>query len=238
MVKQQVRKIGDRLGNAALSPPRSMMGRYLNHGDRTRRRVALTFDDGPSRPSTDHVLQALSDTGVPGTFFILGSMARLYPEVVRTAHGQGHVIACHSMDHKRSNSLLPWGGAHLDEVADTLTDIVGERPTLYRPPWGWLTPWESQRLAKRHMHAIGWDVYPDDWMMPEVPASTLVEQVTSRVQPGSIVLFHDALAHVRECTKSQTADALRTLIPRLQADGFEFVSVPELLGISAYTTAA
>ena len=138
------------------------------------------------------------------------------------------------MYHARSGALWFGGGAHIDRSADVIADVIGERPALYRPPWGWLTPWEARRMRDRSQTVVGWDVYPDDWKDPETPAATTTEQVCTRVRPGSIILMHDATSRVQHCAKTQSAIATGQIIDRLRDEGYEFVTIPELLGVDAY----
>ncbi|MGI9052507.1 MAG: polysaccharide deacetylase family protein [Ilumatobacteraceae bacterium] len=225
-------------GNKFLSPPRRCFGHYLNHGDRTERRLALTFDDGPSVPSTPLLLDVLDRLDVRATFFCVGEMVAHHPNVVQRAFDEGHVIGNHSMSHHRRPALTPFDARHVDDADDAIYDAIGVLPALYRPPWGWLTPWAARRAQRRGLHCVGWDVYPDDWMVPETPAEVTAEQVRCGVRNGSIVLMHDGRAVYVDCDKTQTAAAVERFVPRLRDAGFEFVTVPELLGVEAYRTSA
>ncbi len=224
----------DQLGNLFLSPPHGGFGYYHNHGPRTRRAVAFTFDDGPSKPCTELLLDTLGELGIKATFFCVGLCVQWHPDVVQRAFAEGHVIGNHSMMHSRKAGLMPWGGEHIDEATTVIKQVIGRQPRLYRPPWGWLTPWEGQRLHRRGYTVIGWDIYPDDWKVPEVPAEELVAQIKPLIRPGSIILMHDSVSNQMRWEKTETARAVRLLTPWLRAEGYEIVTVPELLGISAY----
>jgi peptidoglycan/xylan/chitin deacetylase (PgdA/CDA1 family) len=227
----------DKLGNLILSPPYGGFGYYHNHGPRSKRTIALTFDDGPSKPCTEELLDALGELGVKVTLFCVGLSVTWHPDVLARAHAEGHIIGNHSMMHSRKAGLMPTGGEHIDAAAHEIAQVIGQRPRLYRPPWGWLTPWEGRRLASRGYKVIGWDIYPDDWKLPEVKAEILVEDVYRQVRPGSIVLFHDSVSNKIHWEKKETTRAIRMLVPRLRDEGYEFVTVPEMLGISAYEPA-
>lgn len=236
-VKAVAKNAVNSLGNLLLSPPYGGLGHFHNHGPRDRRRIALTFDDGPSKPSTQALLDVLGEQAAKATFFCIGLNVSWHPDVLARAFGEGHVIANHSMMHSRKAGLLPLGADHIDEASREITRVIGCRPRLYRPPWGWLTPWEARRVAARGYAVIGWDVYPDDWKLPEVAPEVLVEDVRRQVQPGSIVLFHDAMSNVIDCRKTNTSRAVARLVPLLRGEGYELVTVPELLGLSAYAPA-
>lgn len=227
----------DAIGNRLLSPPYGGFGYFYNHGPRDSTRIALTFDDGPSKPSTELLLDTLGELGVKGTFFCIGLNVTWHPDTLMRAYSEGHVIGNHSMWHSRKAGLMPLGGSHIDTSAAEIARVIGVLPRLYRPPWGWLTPWEGQRLRRRGYSVIGWDVYPPDWKVPEVSATELTNFVYQRVRPGSIVLYHDARSNLIRCEKTETARSLRQLVPRLRAEGYDFVTVPELLGLPPYQAA-
>ncbi len=221
-------------GNLLLSPPHGGFGFYHNHGPRTERKIAFTFDDGPSKPCTEHLLDALGELDVKVTFFCVGLSVTWHPDVMLRAYNEGHIIGNHSMMHSRKAGLMPVGGEHIDAATREIEQVIGRRPQLYRPPWGWLTPWEGLRLRQRGYHVIGWDIYPDDWKLPEVPAEELVADIYGQVQPGSIVLFHDSVSNHYSWEKKETTRAVRMLVPRLRDEGYEIVTVSEMLGLPAY----
>jgi peptidoglycan/xylan/chitin deacetylase (PgdA/CDA1 family) len=224
----------NKLGNLILSPPYGGFGYYHNHGPRTKKTIALTFDDGPSKPCTEDMLDALGELGAKATFFCVGLSVTWHPDVLARAYAEGHIIGNHSMMHSRKAGLMPTGAEHIDAAAREITQVIGQRPLLYRPPWGWLTPWEGRRLASRGYQVIGWDIYPDDWKLPEVSAEVLVADVYRQIQPGSIVLFHDSVSNKIRWEKKETTRAIRMLVPRLRDEGYEIVTVPEMLNIPAY----
>jgi peptidoglycan/xylan/chitin deacetylase (PgdA/CDA1 family) len=225
----------DTVGNALLRPPVGGIGYFYNHGSRNERKVALTFDDGPNTPSTVNLLNALDTLQVRATFFCLGLHAQMHPDLIQRIYNNGHTIGNHSMAHHRKDSLLPTSdGKHIDESAQAIASIIGRRPRLYRPPWGWLTPWEGRRLQQRGYSVIGWDVYTLDWKLPEIDGKTLAEGMYRDIQPGSIALLHDSNGIVPESHKIEMTRAVQMLVPRLRAEGYEFVTVPQLLRMPAY----
>jgi peptidoglycan-N-acetylglucosamine deacetylase len=113
--------------------------------------------------------------------------------------------------------------------------VIGVRPRLYRPPWGWMTPWEGKRLTDAGYKVIGWDVYTLDWKLPEPDGRMVAEDAARITQPGSILLFHDANAGVKIWNKTETIRAIKHIVPLLRSQGFEFVTVNELLGCPAYS---
>jgi peptidoglycan-N-acetylglucosamine deacetylase len=226
----------NKAGNLLLSPPFGGFGNFINHGPRTQRKIALTFDDGPSRPCTEELIAVLDETNVRGTFFCVGFNVEVHPDVTRRMFEAGHVIGNHSQLHHRTGSLSPGGdGRHIDESERVICEVIGCRPRLYRPPWGWLTPWEATRLTRRGYSIVGWDVYTLDWQIPEPSSLQIAEKAIKDTRPGSIMCFHDGLAMQTNWNKQVTTRAIRQIIPALRAQGYEFVTVPELLGIPAYS---
>ncbi len=226
----------DKTGNILLSPPLGGIGQIHNHGPRSQQKITLTFDDGPSRPCTEVLLDALAELEVKATFFCCGMNVTWHPDLVERAFKEGHDIGNHSMYHSRKAGIQPWNkGEHIDRGAAEISKVIGVQPLLYRPPWGWLTPWEGNRLIKRGYTIIGWDVYTLDWQFPEVNGIQIAEKAIQDTRPGSILLFHDAVTWKKYIDKNETIRAVRHMIPALREAGFEFVKVSELLQVPAYS---
>lgn len=233
--KSRVKSAADRTAKLALGPPYGGFGHFVNHGPRDVRRVALTFDDGPSQPCTDDLLEVLDRHGVKGTFFCVGVNVEHHPDTVRSMWSTGHVVANHSGTHTRKEGLkLGRSTAHITQGERAIVDVLGVRPRLYRPPWGWLTPWEGRRLAAEGYTIIGWDVYTLDWKWPELDGGVIAEKAAQDTRPGSIICMHDAKAWEPRWDKKETARAVDRLIPALRDQGYEFVTVADLLGIEPY----
>ncbi len=235
-VANLVRTAINQSGNLLLSPPVGGFGYYRNSGPRTERKIALTFDDGPSLPCTEELVAVMDAMNVKGTFFCVGFNVSCHPDLTRRMFEKGHVIGNHSQFHRRSGSLMPGNdGSHIDESERVITEVIGSRPRLYRPPWGWLTPWEASRLIQRDYHIIGWDVYTLDWVMPAPDGVLMAEKARRDTRPGSILLFHDGVSMQSQWEKRETTRAISHIVPALRAEGYEFVTVPELLNIPAYS---
>jgi peptidoglycan/xylan/chitin deacetylase (PgdA/CDA1 family) len=233
--KQMVIRALDKIGTTVLSPPIGGFGYFINHGPRTKKKIALTFDDGPSMPCTEALIDAMNVLNVKGTFFCVGVNIRWHPELVLRMHTHGHIIGNHSGWHSRKSGMkLGPDDGHIADAEQAISSIIGLRPCLYRPPWGWMTPWEGQRLTQAGYKVIGWDVYTLDWQWPEPNGRMVAEDACAKTQPGSILLFHDANAGVKLWDKKETIRAIQHLVPTLRAQGYEFVTIPELLNIPAY----
>lgn len=232
-IKNLAYAVGDTIGNNYLMPPRTAFGNYVNHGPRDRKAVALTFDDGPCTGSTEALLDALGELGVPGTFFCVGDNIRANPDIVRRQVDEGHTVGGHSARHSRGAGLSLRDTEHIETGEAAIVEVLGERPTLYRPPWGWLTPWEARRLHARGYTIVGWDVYTLDWQIPEPDTEVIVDAILDDTQNGSIICLHDAYPLKPHWDKDVTRLAVLDVVPKLQDQGYEFVTVDDLLGVPA-----
>lgn len=192
-----------------------------NHGSRSRRLVALTFDDGPW-PSTRAVLRVLRRTNVRATFFVLGSLIRDRPRTVAQIRAAGHALGNHTWGHPDLTALS--GRAVADQLDGTDAAIrrSGPGPCLFRAPYG-LTDRRVLRMVRnRGMVTVGWDVDSRDYTRPG--ARQIVRTVLGSVRPGSIVLMHDGGGD-----RVQTVAALPKIIRVLRRRNYRLVTVPDLL---------
>lgn len=178
--------------------------------------IALTFDDGPG-PYTRRLLEGLAKRGVKATFFMLGQQAENYDVTAGLVRDAGHQIASHTYDHpqlsKKTDSQVTWQISH---TADILNGITGYGTHyLVRPPYG---DYNSRVLSLLDNPAILWSVDPLDWKYRN--ADTVCTNIVEGAFDGAIVLAHDI--------HSTTVDGVLMAIDKLQAKGYEFVTVNEL----------
>ena len=178
--------------------------------------IALTFDDGPG-PYTRRLLEGLAKRGVKATFFMLGQQAENYDVTAGLVRDAGHQIASHTYDHpqlsKKTDSQVTWQISH---TADILNGITGYGTHyLVRPPYG---DYNSRVLSLLDNPAILWSVDPLDWKYRN--ADTVCTNIVNGAHDGAIVLAHDI--------HSTTVDGVLMAIDKLQAKGYEFVTVNEL----------
>jgi peptidoglycan/xylan/chitin deacetylase (PgdA/CDA1 family) len=192
--------------------PSPVPTRAVRCGDpRAGPRVALTFDDGPSR-FTPKLLDVLRRERVPATFFVLGRLVRRHPALVRRIHAEGHLVANHSFDHPKRASIEAWR-RQIQRTEELIRAAGVPVARFFRPPHGVVRP-----ALLRLCHELGYTVVlytllSSDWELPGVKA--LVSQVLHRVAPGSIVVLHDAGGN-----RQQTLDALPDIIRGLRRKGF------------------
>ncbi|MFD1447979.1 polysaccharide deacetylase family protein [Oceanobacillus profundus] len=202
---------------------------FFLQGASDQNQVALTFDDGPDPRFTNEVLDVLNQYDVPATFFLLGSRAAAYPEIVTRIQNEGHVIGNHTYFHPNLVDEADLGTLEQEVIRteDELYDMIGYRTHLFRPPYGFLYDELVEQLARMNYSVIGWTVDSLDWQ--EDPPEVIASNVLDIMHPGAIILMHDGAE--RDGDRTNTIESLHQIIPTLQQQGYEFVTVPELLNI-------
>jgi peptidoglycan/xylan/chitin deacetylase (PgdA/CDA1 family) len=217
----------------AISPTSQVYGKIVLHGPEDEKVVALTFDDGPNEPYTSQILDVLDAEGVKATFFAVGVNVNTYPDVARRIVADGDVIANHSWDHSRIATAVDFRYSQLIRAQDAIQQVTGVTPRYFRPPAGIHTPWQLRKVASVGLTTVNWDAEGYDWQRPNSPLR-IEQRVFASVRPGSIILLHDGDETHHGSDRSQTVAALPVIIETLRAEGYRFVTVPELLGTSAY----
>jgi peptidoglycan/xylan/chitin deacetylase (PgdA/CDA1 family) len=181
------------------------------------KKVALTFDDGPHPKYTEQLLDGLKERNVKVTFFVVGKNAEAYPDIIKRMYEEGHLIGNHTYNHVQLNTLCTKDSC--DEITKTnevLYNITGECPQFIRPTFG---EWDKDLDCDTDMIPVLWSVDTLDWTMKNV--DKIVRNGTKNVHDGDIILMHDYY-------KSSVTAALR-IIDKLQSEGFEFVTVDDLI---------
>ena len=196
---------------------------YRHTGSSEKKRIALTFDDGPHPRYTPQILDILAEYGVEATFFTVGSNAEAYPAIVKRILSEGHELGNHTYHHYRTAKVAP--DVLIEDIlacSRVLKDLTGEAPRLFRPPEGICNEDLTRFCEEQGYIIVMWSVDTRDWAHPEV--WEICQNVRQNVRDGSIILMHDFIGK-----KSPTPAALRCIIPMLQESGFEFVTVSRLL---------
>ena len=180
-------------------------------------KIALTFDDGPNPGSTPMLLDGLAERGVKVTFFVIGQNVEKYPDIVKREAEEGHIVGNHTYNHIEITKVSSEEAEK--EIMDTsnLVEEITGRPTEYmRPPFG---AWQKELELNMDVMPVLWTVDPLDWTTEN--EDEIVNKVVTQAKENDIILLHD-------CYKSSVKAALR-IIDILQKEGFEFVTVDELL---------
>jgi peptidoglycan/xylan/chitin deacetylase (PgdA/CDA1 family) len=189
--------------------------------------VALTFDDGPHPEYTPRLLEILKKHKAQATFFMLGTNAQRYPDIVRQVAEAKHAIGNHSWDHP-SFPLIS-GKERRFQIRACARAIAPYGQKLFRPPYGNQTTASRLDVAWLGYKSIGWNIIALDWL--DHDPNWMVDQMVSEIQPGSIILFHDALYDFIEeshAGREATFRAVNMLLECLD-NQFRFITIPELL---------
>lgn len=202
------------------------LGQTYWHGRRDRNAVALTFDDGPSA-DTENMLDILADYQVPATFFMVGRQVESFPGIAQRVSAEGHGVGNHSYSHP---IYLFHGSSEtreqLQRTQDLISETIGVRPTVARPPGGVRTRAYFRMARALNLRTVQWDVCGFDWK--RIGARQIADNVLRRVRPGSIVLLHDGDSEGKRDRKN-TALALPSIIQGLKARGLEIAPLTQLL---------
>lgn len=191
------------------------MGEIL--GGENSKKIALTFDDGPHPYYTEQLLKGLKERDVKVTFFITGKNAEAYPEIVKEIYEEGHLIGNHTYSHTQYNSRnAETFKQEIIKTNDVIRDITGEDTIYVRPPYG---SWNKEFEKELNMFAVLWTIDPKDWCSSDV--SGIVRRVCSKAEENDIVLMHDQY--------KSTVTAAFKVIDELKEEGYEFVTVDDLL---------
>lgn len=181
------------------------------------KKIALTFDDGPDPVWTPQLLDGLKERGARASFFLMGKQAEASPELVKRIQAEGHLIGNHTYSHiqltKRNREAFR---AELQKTNELLEEITGEEVLFVRPPYGC---WDKSLETELTMFPVLWTIDPLDWCSSNV--SGIVKKVTDKAKEGAIILMHDEY--------SSSVTAALEIVDILQEQGYEFVTVEELL---------
>ena len=182
--------------------------------------VALSFDAAWGNEDTQVLIDILEQYGVNTTLFVVGDWVDKYPESVQALAEAGNEVMNHSSSHAHFSALSTNEiNADISACNDKIEAITGVRPTLFRCPYGEYDDHVIKAVNALGMTAVQWDVDSLDWK--GISADQITRRVLDRVQPGSIVLFHNAAEH--------TPEALPKILESLLADGYRVVPVSQIL---------
>lgn len=182
--------------------------------------VAITFDDGPNKDTTEKYLKILADNGVKASFFMLGKSVQAYPDLAKKVESEGHDVLSHFYQH----AILP----KLDEaslqndfeqVNTIFKSVLGHTPKFMRPPYGNYNDTTLATSRKYGQIPIYWSIDTNDWRGRST--ENMVETITSHLSDGAIILMHEG--------KSNTLEALPAIIKAIKDAGYTIVPLSEML---------
>jgi peptidoglycan/xylan/chitin deacetylase (PgdA/CDA1 family) len=202
-----------------------LFGRALGRIDSDLIVVALTFVDGPNPDATPRILVTLGEKGVRATFFVLGSHAERWPELVRRMSSEGHQLGNHGYFHRKLQFKSPFYVRRDIRLGIRAIRRAGApAPRYFRAPHGFRSPWTTPIASSYGERTVGWSLGVWDSDRPGV--NEIVRRTIEGVTPGSIVLLHDGDGYNPDGDRMQTAAALPHIIDRLTDQGYEFATLP------------
>jgi peptidoglycan-N-acetylglucosamine deacetylase len=216
------------LGFESMWPTMHLYGRSFVGLPPGTRKLALTYDDGPNDPCTLQLMDVLARHNVKATFFVLGRFVEQKPQIVRALAAAGHVIGNHSWSHPR---LIFATDAELrsqvERTQQVVFDACGVTPTLFRPPYGGRRPGTLQTVRKLGLEPVMWNVTCYDWKATS--ADKMLAHARRQIRGGDVILMHDGDQQAMGADRNHTIEATDRLIAHYKADGYEFVTVPQMI---------
>ena len=180
-------------------------------------KIALTFDDGPSRKYTPQLLEGLEGARGSCLFFLLGKNIDGNEKLVKQIQEEGHLIGNHTYNHVQLNRLSDAKAREeIVKTSNQIYEITGIYPQYLRPPFG---SWKKDMEICVEMFPVFWDIDTLDWKSKNV--SSILNIVDTQVKDGSIILMHDGYA--------TSVEAALKIVDDLQEKGYEFVTVDEFI---------
>ncbi len=180
--------------------------------------VALTIDDGPSPVYTPQILRVLRRYGIIASFSMIGRNTAAFPGVAREVAAAGHMIVNHTWNHYNLGYMPAVAvGDEISQATDAIHAATGERPGMFRAPYGVWPPAVFSSCARAGLTPLAWSVDPRDWSRPG--ARAIVRDIVAGTRTGSIILEHDGGGN-----RSQTVAALKIWLPRLIDAGYQFTT--------------
>jgi polysaccharide deacetylase family sporulation protein PdaB len=200
-------------------------------GSKYQRQIALTFDDGPDNHYTPQILDILKQENIKATFFVVGRMIQKYPDTLKRIYQEGHTIGNHSLTHpvlpNLSNANV---NKQLDVTNNMIMNIIDRSPFLFRPPYGAMNKGLEKLVASKGYKIIYWDVDTVDWDNKTAPE--ILQTVKEQSKSGSIILQHCA----GDSSIQATVQALPTIIDYFKQQGYQFVTIDQLIHAPAYAS--
>jgi peptidoglycan-N-acetylglucosamine deacetylase len=192
----------------------------------TDKKVAISFDDGPSGKYTVPILGLLNNRNIKAAFFCIGKNIPGNENILRDTFESGHLVANHSYSHANLFDFFSADKMYADltHANRLIEEATGKVPQLFRPPYGVTNPNLKSAVAKAGFIAVGWNVRSYDTVIRD--EEKLLKRITAAIRPGAVFLFHD--------TCESTLKVLPAFLDELKSRGYEVERIDKLLKIPAY----
>jgi len=215
-------------GYQSMAPTGQWYGRTFIGLSPGTKQFALTYDDGPNDPHTFRLLEVLARHNVHATFFVIGRYVQQRPDIVRELVQAGHVVGNHTFTHPLL-TLQSAAEVHreLTNCRQAIQDAIGEHSNFFRPPFGGRRPAVLDIARELGLEPVMWNVTGYDWNAP--PAEVIERKVQKQIRGGDVILLHDGGYRQMGADRSQTVLATDHLIARYRPEGYEFVTVQQMI---------
>lgn len=186
-----------------------------------RKVIALTFDDGPWPKTTEQILDILKENNIKATFFWVGAALTNHRDIAKRVADEGHALANHTWNHRYHRVSQAEAAREIDRTADLMEELTGTQTFYFRPPGGVMNNGLVDYVYSQNYANIMWSVDSQDWRSS---ADAIAKNVIGDAKSGGIVLMHDGGGN-----RTPTVKALPGIIKELKQQGYEFVTLPELL---------
>ncbi len=205
-------------------PQLSLFGPFICRGDRARRCVALTFDDGPDVRSTPALLDLLREAGVAATFFAIGKKVAAERELAAQIVREGHLLENHSFAHSNTTNFftVPRLTAELRQAQDSIQEATGIAPKCFRPPMGLSNPNVFHAARALGLQVVGWTARGFDTQVKD--PERVVNRIVRQLKPGAIILLHDG-----NIPAERLLVTMKLLLAKLHKRGYEVVRLDRML---------
>jgi peptidoglycan/xylan/chitin deacetylase (PgdA/CDA1 family) len=212
------------VGLGVVFPRLSLFGDFICCGDRSRRCVALTFDDGPDENSTPALLDVLREAKVEATFFCVGKRVAANPELTARIAREGHLPGNHSYTHSNLTNFFSVARlkTELSQTQTALEKISGHAPGFFRPPIGLSNPRIFRATGELGLKVIGWSARGLDTVYTD--PEKIVARIVRRLEPGAIILLHDG-----NISAARLVLTVKLLLATLRERGYDVVRLDKML---------
>lgn len=194
------------------------------------KKIAITFDDGPSPVWTPQILDELKKANIKATFFMIGHHIKKYPDIAKRVAREGHQIGNHGYAHSVLFYYTP------DELEEDIKyseyiikEITGQTTTCFRPPKALITYREKEKIKSMGYRIVLWSLNSKDWVTFD--DKYIVRYILRNIRNGDIILFHDSggVFKTEGGNRSETVTTIPLLAEKLKERGFKLVTIDELL---------
>jgi peptidoglycan-N-acetylglucosamine deacetylase len=200
-----------------------IMGEYFNQVETKEPVVALTYDDGPNPEYTNKLINLLDELEVKATFFTIGKEIKAHPQVIKQLVKSGHEVGNHSYSHQKMTWKTPkFIAEEINKTDELLRELGVENEILFRAPFGFKRLTLPYILKQKKRKNILWSLDPKDYQ--ESNPEIIAQRIIQNIKPGTIILLHDGGGD-----RTATINATEIVINKLQARGYRFLTVSELL---------